>query len=659
VSAGEGGTMKSGIASPADELRRLRSLVADVDAVVWEADAASCEFTFVSEGARDILGYTPQEWLADPGFWADHIHPEDRELVVAEFIGAASLGSSRDIEYRFIAGDGGIVWVRDIGHVVKDAEGEPLVMRGLMVDVTARRAIEEQHRDAEARYRALVERLPAIVYIKAVQGPENEPGRLLYVSPQVEEILGFSPAEWLDDPLAWARSFHADDRRAVRAEFEHAETTGEPFTAEYRMIARDGRTLWFRDDAVLVHDEEGTPLFWQGVMHDVTRQRESEERARGSEARFRALIEQLPAIVYSKPLTEGTVSVEYVSPQALELVGIPPEEWMADPMTWLDAIHPDDRPLVKELNERADRTGIPFVAEYRMIARDGQTRWFHDEAALVRNEKREPVMWQGVMIDITERKRAEGLERDLAVERQTAQRLREVDEMKNTFLQAVSHDLRTPLAAILGLAVTLGRSDIQVDTTETREMAQRIASNARKLDRLVNDLLDLDRLSRGIVEPVLKPTDVAELVARIVAESDLLGERHVDIDVRSVVVPVDAAKLERIVENLLANTAKHTPPAARVWVSAVPSEGGALVAVEDDGPGVPLEFRDTIFEPFRRGPSTSEHSPGVGVGLSLVARFAELHGGRAWVQDREGGGASFRVILPADAGVPSGPARED
>jgi len=641
-------SVRSRTSSPGSELRRLRSLVADLDAVVWEADAASCLFTFVSEGARDILGYSPQEWLAEPSFWADHIHPEDRELVVDEFLRAATLGTPRDTEYRFIAGDGEITWVRDIGHVVNDAEGAPLLVRGLMVDVTSRTAIEEQHRDAEARYRALVEHLPAIVYIEAVQGRDDAPGRLLYVSPQVEEILGFTPAEWLDDPMVWSRQFHADDRPRVRAEFERVSETGEPFTAEYRMIAKDGHSVWFRDDAVLVRDEDGSPLFWQGVMHDITRQRESEERAHGTEARFRALVESLPAIVYSEPLSEETLAVEYVSPQAHDLVGISPEEWMADPMTWLNAIHPEDRRGVEELNERSDRSGIPFVAEYRMLTRDGRVRWFHDEAALVHDEQGRPMLWQGVMVDITERRRAEELERDLVIERETAQRLREVDEMKNTFLQAVSHDLRTPLAAILGLAVTLGRTDIDIDPAETREMAQRIATNARKLDRLVNDLLDLDRLSRGIVEPVLKPVEVGELVHRLVEESDLLGERTIDVDTRPVVIPVDAAKVERIVENLLANTAKHTPPRARVWIGARPLDGGALIAVEDDGPGVPEEFREAVFEPFRRGPASPEHAPGVGVGLSLVARFAELHGGRAWVEDREGGGASFRVFLPGE-----------
>ncbi|HEX5950332.1 MAG TPA: ATP-binding protein, partial [Actinomycetota bacterium] len=106
------------------------------------------------------------------------------------------------------------------------------------------------------------------------------------------------------------------------------------------------------------------------------------------------------------------------------------------------------------------------------------------------------------------------------------------------------------------------------------------------------------------------------------------------------------AKVERIVENLLANAARHTPPASRVWVTVRRKDDGVLLTVDDEGDGVPTDLREAVFEPFRQGPGPSEHSPGVGVGLSLVARFAELHGGSAWVEDRPGRGASFRVYLP-------------
>jgi two-component system, OmpR family, sensor histidine kinase KdpD len=282
--------------------------------------------------------------------------------------------------------------------------------------------------------------------------------------------------------------------------------------------------------------------------------------------------------------------------------------------------------------ELVDRFGtrIPTEVSMRLITRDGQ-----------------PIGVQTIARDITERKRAEAeLQHALAVEREATQRLRAVDEMKNTFLQAVSHDLRTPLAAILGLAVTLSRTDLELRQGEAAELAERIATNARKLDRLVTDLLDLDRLSRGIVEPSLQPLDIAALLRRVVEESEIVAGRTVTVDADTFVVHVDAAKVERIVENLLANTARHTEPGTSVWVRAAARDGGVLLIVEDDGAGVPASEREQIFQPFSQGSDAPAHSPGVGVGLTLVARFAELHGGRAWVEERPGGGASFRVYLP-------------
>jgi signal transduction histidine kinase len=279
--------------------------------------------------------------------------------------------------------------------------------------------------------------------------------------------------------------------------------------------------------------------------------------------------------------------------------------------------------------------------------------WFHDESVLVRDEDGRPLFWQGVMLDITEQRRAAQLEDELVTERAEADALRELDELKNTFLQAVSHDLRTPLAAIVGLAVTLAREDVELSPAEARDFASRIATNARRLDRIVNDLLDLDRIGRGDVHPNLVETDVGEFVERVVGESDAVRDRSVTVDAAAAIADVDPPKVERIVENLLANTARHTPRSARVWVRVRTDDGGVRIVVEDDGPGIAPELREAIFEPFNRGDATVERGAGVGIGLALVQRFAQLHGGRAWVEEREGGGASFRVWLPARHARPS------
>jgi signal transduction histidine kinase len=241
----------------------------------------------------------------------------------------------------------------------------------------------------------------------------------------------------------------------------------------------------------------------------------------------------------------------------------------------------------------------------------------------------------------------DGLRRELAA----ADKLRAADDMKDTFLRAVSHDLRTPLTAMLGVAVTLERTKLNLPRDQALDLIGMLVEKTRKLERLLKDLLDLNRLEEGVLEPNRSLTDVRELVHRVVTEVDQLAGWPIDIEAEPIQAYIDGPKVERIVENLLLNTTRHTPPGTRVWVKALARGSDLELIVEDAGPGVPAELAGTIFEAFRRaggpGPApTMAHHRGVGIGLSLVARFAALHSGHAWVDERWGGGAAFHVLLP-------------
>jgi PAS domain S-box-containing protein len=375
------------------------------------------------------------------------------------------------------------------------------------------------------------------------------------------------------------------------------------------------------------------------TQQELAERRRAEEQLRAAERRFRTLVEQIPAMVYSEEFDED--GRMWTSPQLETMFGYPPEV-LSDKNHWKSRLHPDDRERVLAEDARTDATGEPFRIEYRTLHKDGHEIWVRDEADLVRDDDGTPLFWQGVIVDITESKRA------LAREREVAQRLRALDKMKNTFLDAVSHELRTPLAAIVGIGITLEQKGDSLAARDRNDLYTRLVVNARKLNRLLDDLLDLDRLTHGIVTPKRHPTDVAALVKRIAEDWELLNDRQAQVVAEPITVSVDPAKVERIVENLLANAARHTPAETPVWVRVErASDGeGVLLAVEDAGVGIPEELRDSVFEPFRQGPDAPAYAPGVGIGLTLVARFAELHGGRAWVQEREGGGSSFRVLIP-------------
>jgi PAS domain S-box-containing protein len=631
---------------------RFRSIVERTPAIVYQelpsrGAERNASVVFVSSQIERILGYAQDAWTV-PGAWIDMVHPDDRERVLAHGVTSSEVGIPYSDEYRMIAADGRVVWFHDEAVLTSDEHGLPLMWQGVMVDITDQKAAEERFRDAEARYRALVEHIPAVVYTETI---DADPERF-YISPQVEQVFGWTDEEWRWTPEFWFDRIHPDDLEAVKEVDRRSNETRQAYSMDYRFRHRDGRWLWVRDEAMFLpgSEDEG---YWQGFLLDITERKEWEVALSEAELKFRTIVEQNQAIFYTQEIdpNDPTISnTTYIAPGNTEMIGYTLAEIQADPALWRRIVHPDDRERVFAADAESNRgeSDDHFSLEYRMLAKDGRVVWVQDEARLVRLPGREPY-WQGFLLDITERKQTEAqLERALTVEREAARRLRALDEMKNTFLQAVSHDLRTPLAAILGLAITLERGDVRLEEHDAKDLARRIAGNARRLDRLVTNLLDLDRLSRGIVAPKLAPTDLGDLARRAVEESELLSSARVRLEVTPTVLPADASKVERIIENLLANTARHTPTSATIWVRVHPVDDGGMILVEDNGAGVDEALREAIFEPFRQGPDAPSHSPGVGVGLTLVRRFAELHGGRAWVEARDGGGASFRVFLPAD-----------
>jgi signal transduction histidine kinase len=241
-------------------------------------------------------------------------------------------------------------------------------------------------------------------------------------------------------------------------------------------------------------------------------------------------------------------------------------------------------------------------------------------------------------------------ERDTATrEAAAADRLRDINELKDTLLHAISHDLKGPITAILGSAQSLRRHE-QLELTREDEDAfiEAIVGSGRKLNRLVDDLLDFERLDQGVIDPDRRPTDLGAMARGLVAEADYLAQHPTMVVADPLEASVDGPKAERIIENLLRNAAKHTPVGTQILVKIEEDPGGVLVSVEDEGPGVPNPMKDKVFEPFRQGTDARAAGSGAGLGLSLVAKFAALHAGSAWVEDRPGGGSAFRVHLPGE-----------
>ncbi len=262
--------------------QRYRVLIEHIPAVTYVQEATgSNAVTYVSPQMAAMLGYKPEECVADPDHWTKILHPEDRERVLAEDTRTNETGEPFRMEYRQFAKDGRVVWVRDEATLVRDEEGRPKYWLGVQYDITQRKEAERRLREAEVKYRTLVEQIPAVTYIQEIVEPAGRrTNPTMYASPQVEAQLGYPPEAFLEDPELWIKLLHPEDRERVLAEDARTDETGEPFQIEYRQITRDGSLRWIRDEAVLVKDEGDHPRFWQGVQLDITKSKQTEEELR-------------------------------------------------------------------------------------------------------------------------------------------------------------------------------------------------------------------------------------------------------------------------------------------------------------------------------------------------------------------------------------------
>jgi PAS domain S-box-containing protein len=613
-----------GLAARVFNRSSLGILLAHLDGMILDANDA---FLFLVDRDReDVVGHT----IGELGFFSSMGDDRARDLL-------RERGAIDGFDAHVLTPSGEARVLRLWAESIIDGDDRIVVVRAS--DDAGRVAAGARYyefREAEVRYRALVEQIPAITYTEIEDETSPIGYRDVYISPQAESILGYTPFEWQADPELWIRAVHPDDRDRVNQDDRASLETGT-FTSEYRMIARDGRVVWFQDVANVVEDPMSGVRFWHGVMLDVTEQKLAEASHWELGAKYKTLVEQIPAVVYLAEYGEQGDWL-YISPQVERVLGYTPEEWLAHPHPMASFTHPHDLSAVRVEEERSLSTGEPFRAEYQMQTKDGRWRWILDEATPVRDQSGRPFVLQGVMYDISKRKHTE---QELG---EVLEKLRAMDRLKNTLLHALSHDLQNPLTAIHGAASTLERLDSQLSTDERLSLLKSLTDRTQHLRTLLTDLLDLDRLDRGIVEPRRSPVDLPAMIRRLVASSEGLTGRTVEIDTEPVTIAVDQAKVERMVENLLANVARHTED-AKVWIRVAAQDGGALISVDDEGAGVPDDLKEKIFVPFSRGPEAAD-LPGSGIGLSLVAGFAELHGGRAWVEDRSGRGASFRVFLP-------------
>lgn len=343
---------------------------------------------------------------------------------------------------------------------------------------------------------------------------------------------------------------------------------------------------------------------------------------------------QIPARTYVENYQPGGSWFQF-SPEGSSIFGYASGEGFA-PNFWKTVLYPADRDRVLAADEWSDQTLEPFRMTYRVTTRDGQTVWVRDECVVVYDETGTPRCWLGTMFPLTDQ---------TIVELDATRRLEFFDELRTTFLSGLSSELRPPLANILKICQTLEQAKSRLSEDAAHELTRGISHNIRRLDRYLTDAIDLQRLGWGAVALDRRPFDISALVERVAARWRMDG-KWPQVSASSAAVWLDADKVERILDELLANVSNHTPPGTPVWVRVRGNGTGILLVVEVAGPGFPMEHQNSLLKRFPSGEHALSPSPGLAIGLALVLRLIELHGGVTWVEDRPGGGTSISVLLP-------------
>ncbi|HEX2739234.1 MAG TPA: PAS domain-containing protein, partial [Rubrobacter sp.] len=381
--------------------RRLSTLLSNAPAYLYRCrNEPGWPNEFVSDYAFELTGYTPDELTDGRVMFDDLIVEEDRDRIWDEVQAALAASEGFELRYSVRRKDGEVRHVEERGQGIYGEDGDVEAIEGVVYDVTERVRAEARLKEAEARYRTLVEQIPAVTYIDHADGSFES----LYTSPQIEEMLGYTQEEWRANKL-WESSLHPDDRDRVLTADDRLEIEGEPFSEEYRLLAKDGSVVWVREDAVLIKDAEGGPLYWQGVIFDMTERKEAEEELRKSQANLAEAQRMAHLGSWEWDLITGEVDW---SDEVFRIYGFEPQSFAPTFERLLDVVHPEDRKTLRKAVEGALEEGLPYDYEHRIVKPDGEVRVVHRRAEVVRAEDGEPITMVGTVHDVTERKALEG-----------------------------------------------------------------------------------------------------------------------------------------------------------------------------------------------------------------------------------------------------------
>ena len=605
--------------------QHIRDLVASLDAIVWEADAATLDVVFLSQGAERLLKYNTGQGRGV--FWSRVLHPEDRERVLAAARQALESKTVISLEYRVLTADGRVRWFRDSIHPIAARGGVAERLRGFMFDVTESRYANDALRESEERFRAIFQEAVVGVALARLDG------QILIMNDHCCEVLRRSREEMAGKSLN--EITHPDDRTLVQDSKKRLVSGEIPsFSVERRFLGGDGSLIWTRVFVSLVRDGDGRPQYFVVLVEDITERKRAEFALIESEERFRNMADNAPAIIW---LANSDGHASFFNKHALTFAGITLDQ--ATNHHWAGIVHPDDRDRVVSSLTAAIASQGEAELELRLRRADGEYRSVLC-ITLPRFSGGAYSGHIGIVVDITEWKRTH----DQVLANQKLESL-------GVLAGGIAHDFNNLLGSILADA------ELAIETmpagTAARDGVNRIKTVSLRAAGIVRQMMAY----AGQEEAVQESLNLSVLI------EEMLEFLKVSISKRAILetalapnlpaIRANAAQIRQVVMNFIVNASEAIggePGIITVSTSMSPAgEVDGLTAgdyvrlvVTDTGCGMPDEVQARIFDPFY-----STKSAGRGLGLASAQGIIRAHGGTILFTSKPGGGSRFEVLLPA------------
>jgi PAS domain S-box-containing protein len=635
---------------------RLERLLTASPAVIYSFNATGdYGATFISDNIIDVFGYAPEEYLRDPSFWRERVHPDDLarvEEAVAKFFE----NGVHAVEYRFRRKDGSYCWVNDEQRLIRGIDGKPLEVVGSWSDITTRKAAEEEKAKAHARLSRLLTSSPAVIYSYRATG-DFAP---TFVSENIRDWLGYEPQEYLEHPNFWWSRVHPDDLAAVRAESAHLFKKGS-HTLEYRFLKKEGAYCWVHDVQQLIRDEKGQLAEVVGSWSDITARKQlGEALAAAQEATLKETREAQSRLIDAiETISEGFSL--YDSEDKLILSNSRYRELFAsyaDFMvrgTTFEAILRTaiERGVIKDAEGRCDawieeRMARHHAASETHVQHHSDGRWIQ-----VSERKTATGGVVAIYADITELKQREA---ELAAARDAAD---EANRTKSSFLANMSHELRTPLNAIIGYSEILQEDAAEKGDKGPIDDLQKIEIAGRHLLGLINNILDLSKIEAGKMDVFIESIDIQALLEEVLSIVKPLADKSGNVI--KMVCPADIGsfrsdqtKVKQCLLNLLSNADKFTSKGTLTLTVAREAGSRVCFRVLDTGVGMTKEQLGRLFQAFSQSDaSTAKRFGGTGLGLAITKHFCTMLGGDVTVESTPGTGSTFFITLPDQSVAPA------